>query len=157
MCQLTFDLSGYGTELIGKHFEIQIELLDSFKRLHKSVPISQVLITPEFFGHPVVEDQPIEIEEESEAPEEKLVNLVVVTQDKQEEEEKKEAAGILENTLGVTQKIKSPGVSVLASTKINGIDYKIYTGLPDNKHIENYKIFVMEKSQSTSVLTEINA
>ena len=82
MCQLTFDLSGYGTELIGKHFEIQIELLDSFKRLHKSVPISQVLITPEFFGHPVVEDQPSDVEDESEAPEEKLVNLVVVTQEK---------------------------------------------------------------------------
>ena len=52
MSQLSFDLSSYGAELIGKCFEIQIELLDSFKRLHKSAPISQVLITPEFFGHP---------------------------------------------------------------------------------------------------------
>ena len=51
MNQLTFDLSRYGAELVGKHFEIQIELLDSFRRLHKSAPISQVLITPEFYGH----------------------------------------------------------------------------------------------------------
>ena len=51
MNQLTFDLSGYGSELIGKCFEVQIELLDSYKRLHKSLPISQVLISPEFYGH----------------------------------------------------------------------------------------------------------
>ena len=53
MSQLTFDLASYGAELIGRYFEVQIELHDSYKRLHKSAPISQVLITPEFFGHRV--------------------------------------------------------------------------------------------------------
>ena len=42
-------------------------------------------------------------------------------------------------------------------TKINGVEYKIYSGLDDNKHIENYKIFVMQSVESTSVLTEMKS
>ena len=78
--QLTFDLAQYGQLMVGTCFEIQIELLDSYKRLHKSAPISQVLITPEFFGHEV----PLELDEsklvetnEYVVDGEKILNLVV--------------------------------------------------------------------------------
>ena len=32
---------------------------------------------------------------------------------------------------------------MLGNSTINGIEYKIYTGLPDNKQIENNKLFEM--------------
>lgn len=137
MSQLTFDLSGYCTQLIGQRFEIQIELLESFKRLHKSAPISQVLITPEFYGHAVQQDFI-----DSESQDEKLVNLVVVTHEKKHSQSKQK--GISNFYEGISQKIGSPGVQFFGNSKINGIEYRIYSSLPDNKHIENNKIFVMQ-------------
>ena len=90
--QITFDLSTYGSQLVGRRFEVQIELLDSFRRLHKSALISTVLITPEFYGHAVVKEEPSLVCDMpvTDATEEKLVNLVVVTQDKAEQATRKE-------------------------------------------------------------------
>ena len=67
--------------LVGRCFEIQIELLDSYKRLNKAAPISQVLITPEFYGHEIPPAEPTD--GDSEGHDESLLNLVVVTQDNQ--------------------------------------------------------------------------
>ena len=93
MSQLTFDLTKYGAELIGNYFEIQIELHDSYKRLHKSAPISQVLITPEFYGHKIQDENDpnddLISELNDESLDENLLNLVVVTEGKKKEERKK--------------------------------------------------------------------
>jgi hypothetical protein len=34
----------------GKCFEIQVELMDTYRTINKATPFSQVMITPEFFG-----------------------------------------------------------------------------------------------------------
>ena len=67
---------------------MQIELLDSYKRLNKAAPISQVIITPEFYGHEIrhKDEDSCHIvssknDEEEGANEEPLLNLVVVTHD----------------------------------------------------------------------------
>lgn len=139
MNQLTFDLSRYGAELVGKHFEIQIELLDSFRRLHKSAPISQVLITPEFYGHLAPEEPPLEMNVESDAHGENLVNLVVVPQGKEQEARR---------DFLISRQAREK-LQVLGNSKINGVDYKIYSGLPDNKHIENNKLFEMQSAEQS--------
>ena len=48
---LNFDLPRTSGKYIGKRFEIQIELQDSFRKITKASPTSQVLITPEFYGY----------------------------------------------------------------------------------------------------------
>ena len=40
-------------------------------------------------------------------------------------------------------------LQVLGNSKINGVDYKIYSGLPDNKHIENNKLFEMQSAEQS--------
>jgi hypothetical protein len=36
---------------VGQNFEIQIELLDTYRSVHKGMVSSQLLITPEVFGY----------------------------------------------------------------------------------------------------------
>ena len=43
-------------EAWGTNFEIQVELLDTYKQVHKAMPASGVLITPQFEGYPISEE-----------------------------------------------------------------------------------------------------
>jgi hypothetical protein len=45
--QMTCQLDSH---IFGKQFEVQVELLDSYRTINKATPFSQVMITPEFFG-----------------------------------------------------------------------------------------------------------
>jgi len=56
-CQL--DSSVYG-----QLFEVQVELLDTYRTINKAIPFSQVMITPEFIGS-LMPTKKIEVADES--------------------------------------------------------------------------------------------
>ena len=51
---INFDLASTAGKQVCQRFEIQVELLDSYRKITKATSTSQVLITPEFYGYAII-------------------------------------------------------------------------------------------------------
>ena len=85
------------------------------------------MITPEFYGHEALPAVPADMELAGDSD---LVNLVVLTHDK--------ASSFIPRSENQNLKLE-------AKTRINGVDYKIYSDLPQDKHIVNNKLFKLQQ------------
>lgn len=80
---------------------------------------------------------PVESEPDVNGCEENLLNLVLEKRDQSNEKSK----GSFLIPTQARQRLQ-----VLGNLTINGMEYKIYTGLPESKQIENNKLFEMVDS-----------